>query len=68
MWHERLSFMARAGVLSSFVHNVLFPKASELDKPAADEMVMITQPFLLVCLIINSIMDSFLAWSPIRQS
>lgn len=34
----------------------------------ADEMVMIAEPFLQVCLIINSIMDSLFAWSPIRRS
>lgn len=34
----------------------------------ADEMVMIAEPFLQVCLIINSIMDSLFAWSPIRKS
>lgn len=31
-------------------------------------MVVITEPFSQVCLIINSIMDSLLAWSPIRWS
>lgn len=31
-------------------------------------MVMITEPFSQVHLIINSIMDSLFAWSPIKQS
>lgn len=31
-------------------------------------MAMISEPFSQVCLIINSIMDSLFAWSPIRQS
>lgn len=31
-------------------------------------MAMITEPFSQVCHIINSIMDSLLTWSPIRQS
>lgn len=34
----------------------------------ADEMAMIAETFSQVSLIINSIMDSLFAWSPIRKS
>lgn len=63
-----MQLVAKLQVLSSCCLCFISERQRATSGFMADEMVMIAEPFLQVCLIINSIMDSLFAWSPIRKS